>query len=113
MSTAKQQVAEMLTNGERIGKIEGMLLFQYDMSTNEAKQLVSDMREELGLEARGSGPVKLPEIVTYLRGNSDKLEKKALIEGMMEVSGHTFSTCQHMYNYIAMAKEWAKQELES
>jgi len=112
-NTMKTKVTEMLTAGERIGKIEGYLLYEHDLSTNEAKQFVSDTREELGIESRGQGPVKLPEIVAYLRANTGKLEKKELINGMMEVSGHTYSTCQHMYNYIAMAQEWARQETEA
>lgn len=109
---AHDEVVKLLNDKQPLGKIEGYLRYVHDMSTNEAKNFLAEIRDELGIESNGrGGTADWAATVEYLRSNIDKLEKKALIEGMCEVNGKTFLTNQHAYNYIAMAQEWAKQEV--
>lgn len=108
---AHDEVVKLLNDNQPLGKIEGYLKYVHDMSTNEAKNFLAEVKDELGIESghRG-GTADWTKTVEYLRSNIDKVEKKALINGMCEVNGKTFLTNQHAYNYIAMAQEWARQE---
>jgi hypothetical protein len=92
--------------GKTRGAIEGYLQFKYELSTNEAKELVQKV---LGKSSRGSQD--LSKVVKVVRENYGKISKSELIEKMMEVSGGTKSSMTHMYNYIKFAQEYANQEL--
>lgn len=109
---ARNKVEELLKAGTNLSKIEGYLLFEHDFGVTQAKDLVKEVREELGMEfARGA--TNLPDVVRFARENHGKLDKGDLIQGMMAAGNYTHSTAQHMYNYIAMAIEWARQEAAS
>jgi hypothetical protein len=105
----KREVTKFIEGGMNIGRVEGYLLFEHDFSTTEAKKLVAEVREELGYEAGAS--TNWADTVQFLRDKYGVLEKKALIDGMCEINGKKYSSNQHAYNYIAMALEWAKQEV--
>jgi len=110
---AHDEVVKLLQDGTPLGKIEGYLAYVHDMSTGERKNFLAEVKDELGIETRQGGTADWTATVEYLRAHIDKVEKKALIEGMCEINGKTFLTNQHAYNYIAMAQEWAKQEASS
>jgi hypothetical protein len=103
-----EEARKLAEDGKNKGQIEGYMKFQHDLSTAEAKEVVA---EALPDTARGSAD--WTATVEFLRENREKLNKHDLIEGMCEVNGKTFNTNQHAYNYIAMAIEWASQELEA
>lgn len=104
-----EEAKNLFNDGKNKGQIEGYMKFQHDLSTAEAKQVVAEALPET---ARG-GTADWAATVEFLRANREKLNKHDLIEGMCEVNGKTFNTNQHAYNYIAMAIEWANQELEA
>lgn len=105
------EIVKMLNAGESLGKIEGMLKFLHDYTTNGAKAAVAEVREELGIQGGGHTTADWSDTVAYLRAKYGTIGKKELIQGMCEINGKTYATNNHAYNYIAMAQEWASQEL--
>ena len=109
--TSDEDVAKIITAMDEEGKtravIEGRIMYEAAKSVNETKKLVQDT---LGRSGRDS--VSLEKVVRYIRDNYGKLSKQELIEGMCEVTGGKFSSMNHMYNYIRLAQEYARQEVE-
>jgi len=108
-----QQAIEMVEGGATKAKVEGFLIYMHDCSVNEAKTLAAKAFEKCGISTNAYSKAGWTETVKFLRENYGKLGKKELINGMCEVNGKTYKTNQHAYNYIAMAIEWAKQEVEA
>lgn len=109
--TKQEIISELQTrasNGHTRAKLEAYLLLEHDCSVNESKALC---KEALGSGA--SRTVDLSEVVAYVRANYGTLSKKELIAGMCEVTGGTYSSENHRYNYIKFAIEFAKQEVEA
>jgi len=102
-------IREAHDKGKTRGAIEGFLQFEYDLSVNEAKNMVQAV---LGKSAR-SGGTDLSKVVKVVRENYGKVSKKELIEKMVKATGGAYSSMNHMYNYIRFAQEYAKQELEA
>ena len=103
---------ELLESGATKAKVEAYGLLVHDMSTNEAKEFASLVFEKAGLSTN-TYSADWESTVRYLREHFGKLPKKELIEGMCRVNGKTYKSNQHAYNYIRMAIEWAKQEVEA
>jgi hypothetical protein len=108
----REAVISAINNGKNKGQIEGFLKYEFDLSNQEARDMVDAIFEEQGV-VRTVATADHSETVAYLRANYGKVDKKVLIDGMCEVNGKTYKTNQHAYNYIAMMIEWAKQEVES
>lgn len=100
------EAAKLLDDGKNKGQVEGYLKFTYDLSTKDVKDIMAE-----AAPGGASGTADWTGTVAYIRENYGKIEKKALIEGMCEVNGKKYSSNQHAYNYIAMAVEYAKQEV--
>lgn len=111
MKTLMQECVELIEAGATKAKVEGFLSYMHDMSVNESKDFAAKAFESLGLSPNAYGRADHEQTVKYLRANYGKLGKKQLIEGMCEVNGKTYKTNQHAYNYIALAQEWARQEV--
>lgn len=89
------------------GYIESFLVIQCDMTPKDAKVLVQNV---LGKNKTGSanwGPT-----ITFIRENLT-MDKKDLIQGMMEKKEAKESSMNHAYNYIKFAQEYARQEVEA
>lgn len=110
-NTSDTDIAKVITTMDAEGMtravIEGRIMYEARKSVNEAKKLVQDT---LGRSGRDS--VSLEKVVRYIRQNYGKLSKQELIEGMCEVTGGKFSSMNHMYNYIKLAQEYARQAVE-
>ena len=106
--TYDAKIAEYSANGKTKAAIEGWLQFEHNLSVNESKSAVQRV---LGKGATNKGDWS--QIVTYVRENYGKIDKKDLIAGMCEVSGQKTSSMNHAYNYIKFAIEYARQELEA
>lgn len=105
-ATYIKEAKKLAADGKNKGQIEGYLKFTYDLSTKDVKDIVAEVMPQSGV-----GHADWTATVKFLRENVDKLTKKELIDGMCEVNGKTYLTNQHAYNYVAMAQEWASQEV--
>lgn len=111
--THVNEAVNMVEDGSTKGKVESMLMFKYDYSTNQSKDIAKLAFEKCGISSNAYGQADHKETVSYLRQNYGKIAKKDLINGMCKVNGKTYKTNQHAYNYIAMMIEWANQEVAS
>lgn len=99
------EIAINLSNdGKNIGQIEGYLRYKYNLTVAQSKRVIKDAN----LSGKKSS-ADWSDTVEYLIKNIDKLSKIDLINGMCELNSKTYLTNQHAYNYIPMAREWAKQ----
>lgn len=105
--TLEEEIVRRNEEGHTRAKIEAYLILEHDYSTNEAKAAVQGV---LGRSGRDSQ--SLEKVVRFIRQNYGTMSKQELIEGMCEVTGGKFSSMNHMYNYIRLAQEYARQVQE-
>lgn len=104
------KVVELHNAGKNKGQIHGFLMFEYNYSTNQSKDMIKNVYDKEGW-SNSVTTSDYSDTVKYLRANYGKVDKKTLIQEMCNINGKKYSSNQHAYNYISMAIEWAKQEV--
>ena len=110
--TTKTQLIDIIKeaneNGKTKAQIEGHLQWEYGKTVNQSKALVQEVLGKSNIEG-----TDWSEVITYIRENFGKVDKKELIENMVMIKGAKYSSMNHAYNYIRFAQEYARQEVEA
>lgn len=96
-------------------EIIAAMIDEFGYAPKSAASTFSVQGKKLGITGEGGGMsarVPMENTVSFLRANRE-LKKQELIAKMTEELGYAESTCGAFYNYIPMAEEWAKQEIEA
>jgi len=102
------KVVELL-EANKAPKARAYLVFEFDVSENEAREIVKLVASENDI-ALGGSRNDMTAMVETLRENHGKVERKELAKLMAEASGSTISTANHMISALSFAIEYHKQE---
>jgi len=105
------KVIELL-EANKAPKARAYLVFEYDVSENEAREIIKLVANENDI-ALGGSKNDMRAMVETIRENHGTVDRKTLATMMSESSGSTVSTANHMISALAFAIEYHKQEVEA